>query len=117
MRYLQRMTLCVATAVMLSVVAPAAWAQSSGEDLLKKGMTLPMVIQTFGQPVEMEWVNLKGKPVLFIFYPTDQADAVVRQDGRMLLPLGFVAEGLAGWGKDFYDRHKFPQQPADPGSP
>ena len=117
MRYLQRMTLCVATAVMLSVVTPAVWAQNINEDLLKKGMTLPVVIQTFGQPVQMEWVNLKGRPVLFIFYPTDQADAVVRQDGRTLLPLGFVAEALAGWGKDFYDRHKFPQQPADPTTP
>ena len=118
MQYLLRMTLCVvATTVMLSVVAPTAWAQNINEDLLKRGMTLTVVIQAFGQPVQMEWVNLKGKPILFIFYPTDQADAIIQQNGRMLLPLGFVAEALAGWGKEFYDRIKFPQQPTAPTTP
>ena len=117
MRYLQRMPLCVAIAVMLSVAAPAAWAQNINEDLLKKGMTLPVAIQAFGQPVHVEWVNPKGKPILFIFYPTDQSDAVMLKDGRRLLPLGFVAEALAGWGKDFYDQNNPPQQPADPAMP
>jgi hypothetical protein len=76
-----------------------------------------VAVQAFGQPVQVEWVNLKGRPVLFIFYPTDQSDAIIGQDGRMLLPLGFVAEALAGWGKEFYDQKKSPQQPAEPGPP
>ena len=80
-------------------------------------LTNGVVIQAFGQPVQVEWVNLKGKPILFIFYPTDQADAIIQQNGRMLLPLGFVAEALAGWGKEFYDWGKSPQQPAPPTTP
>jgi hypothetical protein len=117
MQDLQRVPLCVAIAVMLSVAASAAWAKNIDEDLLKKGMTLPVAIQAFGQPDHVEWVNLKGKPVLFIFYPTDQSDAVILQDGRRLLPLGFAAEVLVGWGKDFYDQTKPPPPPADPAMP
>lgn len=117
MRYLQRMTLCVAIAVVLSVAAPAARAQDVNRDLLQKGMSLNDVVLTFGQPTQIEWINLSGTAVLFIFYPTDQSDAVVRQDGLMLLPLGFVTETLAGWGKTFYEQNKSPQKPAEPSNP
>ncbi len=117
MRYVLRLTLCVATAVMLSVAAPPAWAQDVNRDLLKRGMSLNDVVLTFGQPTQMEWVNLSGTAVLFIFYPTDQSDAVVRRDGLRLLPLGFVTEALAGWGKEFYEQNRSPQAPQGPSAP
>ena len=120
MRDLQRMTVCVAIAVLLSVAAQAAWAQDINRDLIKKGMSLNDVVMTFGQPAQIEWVNLSGTAVLFIFYPTDKSDdAVVRQqDGRLFLPMGFVTETLAGWGKDFYEENRAPKgspAPKDPG--
>ncbi|MEK7797943.1 MAG: hypothetical protein AAB274_03855 [Nitrospirota bacterium] len=117
MRDLQRMTACAAIAVLLSVAAQAAWAQDINRDLLRKGMSLNDVVLTFGQPAQIEWVNLSGTAVLFIFYPTDQSDAVVRQDGRLLLPMGFVTEALAGWGKDFYEENRAPQISPGPGAP
>lgn len=117
MRDLQRMTACAAIAVLLSVAAQAAWAQDINRDMLKKGMSLNDVVLTFGQPAQIEWVNLSGTSVLFIFYPTDQSDAVVRQDGRLLLPMGFVTEALAGWGKDFYEENRAPQLSPGPGAP
>ncbi|MEK7221825.1 MAG: hypothetical protein AAB130_01815 [Nitrospirota bacterium] len=117
MRDLQRMTACAAIAVLLSVAAQAAWAQDINRDLLRKGMSLNDVVLTFGQPAQIEWVNLSGTAVLFIFYPTDQSDAVVRQDGRLLLPMGFVTEALAGWGKDFYEENRAPQLSPGPGAP
>ncbi|MEK6549796.1 MAG: hypothetical protein AABZ51_06855 [Nitrospirota bacterium] len=117
MRDLQRMTACAAIAVLLSVAAQAAWAQDINRDLLRKGMSLNDVVLTFGQPAQIEWVNLSGTAVLFIFYPTDQSDAVVRQDGRLLLPMGFVTEALAGWGKDFYEQNRSPQISPGPGAP
>lgn len=116
MRHLPRLALCVVTAVFL-VAAPAAWADEVNRDLLKKGMSLNDVVLTFGQPAQIEWVNLSGTAVLFIFYPTDQSDAVFRKDGLMLLPLGFVTEALAGWGKDFYEQNRSPQIPGGSGSP
>jgi hypothetical protein len=118
MRHLRRLTLCVAIAVMLSVAAPAAWTQDINPDLLKKGMTLNDVVRMFGQPTQMEWVNLKGTAVLFLFYPTDKPDAVFRRDGRTFLPMGFVTDGLAGWGKEFYEAVRSPnasQEPKEPG--
>jgi hypothetical protein len=111
------MTACAAIAVLLSVAAQVAWAQDINRDLLKKGMSLNDVVLTFGQPAQIEWVNLSGTAVLFIFYPTDQSDAVVRQDGRLLLPMGFVTEALAGWGKDFYEQNRSPQISPGPNAP
>ncbi len=116
MRHLLRLALCVVTAAFL-MAAPSAWADDLNRDLLKKGMSLNDVILTFGQPAQLEWNNLSGTAVLFIFYPTDQSDAVVRSDGRLLLPLGFVTEALAGWGKDFYEQNRSPQSPNRSGSP
>ena len=109
MRHVLRLTLCVAIAVMLSVAGQAVWAQDVNRDLLRKGMSLQDVIQTFGQPNHLEWANVKGTPVLFIFYPTDKSDAVFRKDGSMWLPLGFVTEMLAGWGKEFYEESQSTQ--------
>ena len=119
MRDLQRMTACAAIAVLLSVAAQAAWAQDINRNLLKKGMSLNDVVLTFGQPAQIEWVNLSGTAVLFIFYPTDKSgDAVVRQqDGRLFLPMGFVTETLAGWGKDFYEKNRSPQLSPGPNAP
>ena len=116
MRRLYRLTLCVAAAVLL-VAAQAAWADDLNRGLLRKGMSLNDVVLTFGQPTQIEWINLSGTAVLFIFYPTEQSDAVVRQDGLMLLPLGFVTEALAGWGKEFYEQNKSPQAPKEPNAP
>jgi hypothetical protein len=85
---------------------------------LKKGMTLPEVVEAFGQPDQMEWVNAKGQPMLFVFYPTEDQiallhpfgkDVLTLEDGRVYIPLGFVTERLAGWGKKFYERTKFPE--------
>ena len=85
---------------------------------LKKGMTLPEVVEAFGQPDKMEWVSVKGQPVLFAFYPTEDQiallhpfgkDVLTLEDGRVYIPLGFVTERLAGWGKKFYERSKFPE--------
>lgn len=117
MRHLLRPSLCVAIAVMLSVAAQAAWAQDINRDLLRSGMSLNDVVLAFGQPTQIEWVNLRGTAVLFIFYPTDKSDAVVRQDGLRLLPLGFMTEALAGWGKEFYEQNRFPQAPKEPSTP
>ncbi len=106
MRHVLRCRLCAmvcALAVLVLVAAPAVWADDLNRDLLKKGMSLNDVVLTFGQPNHMEWANVKGTPVLFIFYPTEQSDAVFRTDGSMWLPLGFVTEMLAGWGREFYE--------------
>jgi hypothetical protein len=110
------MTVCV-VAVLVMVAASAVWADDLNRDLLKKGMSLNDVVLTFGQPAQIEWVNLSGTAVLFVFYPTDKSDAVVRQDGLLLLPLGFVTEALAGWGKDFYEQNRSPQISNGPGRP
>jgi hypothetical protein len=106
-----------AVTVLAVVAAPAVWAGELNRDLLKKGMSLNDVVLTFGQPAQIEWVNLSGTAVLFIFYPTDQSDAVALQDGRLLLPMGFVTESLAGWGKDFYEQNRSPQLSPGPGAP
>ena len=124
MRYLLRrrlllMAVCVLIAATLGAAVPIAQADGFNPDLLKTGMTLTDVVQAFGQPNRMEWVNQKGTPVLFLFYPTEDRfsllrpfgnDLVTLQDGRTYTPLGFVTEILAGWGKKFYDQARFPQQ-------
>jgi len=110
------MMVCAVTAWVL-VAAPAVWADDLNRDLLRKGMALNDVVLTFGQPTQIEWVNLSGTAVLFIFYPTEQSDAVVRQDGRAMLPLGFVTEALAGWGKDFYEQNRSPKISPRPSAP
>lgn len=120
MRQVLRCRLCTmvcAVAILVLVAAPAAWADDLNRDLLKKGMSLNDVVLTFGQPAQIEWVNLSGTAVLFIFYPTEQSDAVLRQDGRLMLPLGFVTEALAGWGRDFYEQNRSPQLSPGPGAP
>ena len=121
MRYVLRRWLCImvcAVTVVVVVAAPAAWAGNLNGDLLKKGMSLNDVVLTFGQPAQMEWINLRGTAVLFIFYPTDKSDdAVFRKDGAMWLPLGFVTEALAGWGKDFYEQNRAPQASPGPSAP
>ncbi len=120
MRYVLRRWLCrmvCAVTVVVVVTAPAAWAGDLNRDLLKKGMSLNDVVLTFGQPAQMEWINLSGTAMLFIFYPTDKSDAVFRKDGAMFLPLGFVTESLAGWGKDFYEQNRAPQASPGPSAP
>ena len=118
MRHLLRPALYVAIAVMLSVTAQAVWAQDINRDLLKQGMTVPEVIAAFGQPVRVEWVNLKGTAIFFLFYESEDClfcmdtirgtGVVTQENGRTVLPLGFVTEALAGWGKKFYQQAKSP---------
>jgi len=110
-------TMVCAVAVLALVAAPAAGADDLNRDLLKKGMSLNEVVMVFGQPAQIEWVNLSGTAVLFVFYPTDKSDGVLRQDGRLLLPLGFATEALAGWGKDFYEANRTPQPSPVPNAP
>lgn len=109
---------CVGIAATLCAAVPIARADGLNLDLLKEGMTLMEVIQAFGQPARMDWVNQKGTPVFFLFYPTEDRfsllrplgnDLVTLEDGRTYTPLGFVTETLAGWGKKFYDQARFPQ--------
>jgi len=72
MRYLLRrrlpwMAACIGIAATLWAAVPTAQADGFNPDLLKTGMALPDVVQAFGQPNRMEWVNQKGTPVLFLF--------------------------------------------------
>jgi hypothetical protein len=84
-------------------------AQALDKDALKMGMTLPEIVERFGQPLRMEWVNLKGTPVLFLFYPYDGLfDGLKQEDGRKTIPLGFLSEKLGGWGRKFYEQSKSP---------
>jgi len=86
---------------------------------LKKGMSLPEVVQAFGQPDAMEWVNFKGRAILVVFFATEDkgflqggpfgGDTVKRDDGQTFLPLGFVTDQLTGWGKKFYTQIKSPE--------
>src|SRR5207247_3002723 len=76
MRYLLRrrllwMAVCVWIAATLGTAVPIARADGFNPDLLKTGMTLTDVVQAFGQPNRMEWVNQKGTPVLFLFYTNE----------------------------------------------
>ncbi|HZC68948.1 MAG TPA: hypothetical protein VE201_10055 [Nitrospirales bacterium] len=118
-RRLLWMAACVLTVETLWGTVSIAQADGFNQDLLKTGMTLSDVVQAFGQPNRMEWVNQKDTPVLFLFYPTEDRfsllrlfgnDLVTLEDGHTYTPLGFVTEVLAGWGKKFYDQARFPQQ-------
>jgi hypothetical protein len=118
-RRLLWMVACVVCAMTWWVAVPPAWADGFNLDLVKEGMTLTDVVDTFGQPDRMEWVNLKGSAVLFLFYETEDRfsllrpfgnDLVTLEDGRTYTPLGFVTQVIAGWGKKFYDQTRFPQQ-------
>ena len=98
-------------ALGVSLLAPPAWADID-RTVLKKGMSLPEVVQAFGQPDAMEWVNFKGQTILVVFFASEDkgllqggpfgGDTVKRDDGRTFLPLGFVTDQLTGWGKKFY---------------
>ena len=99
-------------------LTPPSWADID-RTLLKQGMSLPEVVQAFGQPDSIEWVNSKGQAILFVFFETPDkgflqggpigGDTIKRDDGRTFLPLGFVTEQLTGWGKKFYIQIKTPE--------
>jgi hypothetical protein len=101
--------------LMACVLAVPVWA-GVDRSALKKGMTLPEVVQAFGLPDSMEWVNFEGQPILFVFFESEDkgllqggplgGDTIKRDDGRRFLPVGFLANELAGWGKKFYIRFK-----------
>jgi hypothetical protein len=98
----------VLTVLVYCLVAGQGWAMID-KDALKEGMSLPDVVEAFGQPARVEWVNLKGQPMLFLFYPYDGFfDGLKQEDGGKVLPLGFVAEKLSGWGRKFYEQAKSP---------
>ena len=100
--------LFVLTVLAFCLVVEQGWAVID-KDALKVGMSLPEVVETFGQPLRMEWVNLKGQPVLFLFYPYDGFfDGLTQEDGGKVIPLGFLTEKLAGWGRKFYEQTKAP---------
>jgi len=113
------LTVTLLTVVALCGPAEPLWAGGLDRDALKKGMTLNEVVQAHGQPVRMEWVNLKGQAVFFLFYEAEDCllclrailgkDVLTQEDGRTVLPLGFVTERLAGWGLKFYEQTKFPE--------
>ena len=98
-------------ALGVCLLVPPAWADID-RTVLKKGMSLPEVVQAFGQPDAMEWVNFKGQTILVVFFASEDkgllqggpfgGDSVKRDDGRTFLPLGFVTDQLTGWGKKFY---------------
>ena len=98
-------------ALGVCLLVPPAWADID-RTVLKKGMSLPEVVQAFGQPDAMEWVNFKGQTILVVFFASADkgllqggpmgGDTVKRDDGRAFLPLGFVTDQLTGWGKKFY---------------
>ena len=93
------------------LLAAPTWADID-RSALKQGMSLPEVVQAFGQPDAMEWVNFKGQTILVVFFASADkgllqggpmgGDTVKRDDGRTFLPLGFVTDQLTGWGKKFY---------------
>ena len=98
-------------ALGVCLLVPPAWADID-RTVLKQGMSLPEVVQAFGQPDAMEWVNFKGQTILVVFFASEDkgllqggpfgGDSVKRDDGRTFLPLGFVTDQLTGWGKKFY---------------
>src|SRR2546428_5968549 len=113
MRYLLRrrllwMAACVWIAATLGAAVPIAQADGFNPDLLKTGMTLTDVVQAFGQPARMEWVNLKGTAGVFLFFETQDRfsppplfgnDLVTLGDGRTFTPLGFVTQRPTRLGK------------------
>ncbi len=114
-------TVSVVTAVVVGLAAVPAGARDLDRSALKPGMTLNEAVQAFGQPDAIEWVNAKGQAVFFLFFENEgkdllklQAgpiggDVITRDDGRTYLPLGFVTERLAGWGKKYYQQIKSPE--------
>lgn len=118
MRDLRWAGACVLTAAVLWAMTSEAGAADLNRDLLKQGMTLPEAIEAFGQPVRVEWVNLKGTAIFFLFYESEDCrlcletirgtGVLTQEDGRTVLPLGFVTQTLAGWGKKFYQQARFP---------
>lgn len=108
-RTLARLGLTVLIAGVLGGTSVSVQAEGLDKDLLKIGMTLPEVVEGFGQPLRLEWVNLKGQPMLFLFYPYDGFfDGLNQAEGGKVLPLGFVTEKLTGWGRKFYEQAKSP---------
>ena len=105
-------------ALGVCLLAPPAWADID-RAALKKGMSLPDVVQAFGLPDSMEWVNFKGQTILVVFFASEDkgllqggplgGDTVKRDDGRTFLPLGFVTDQLTGWGKKFYTQITSPE--------
>ena len=108
--------------VALCLVPRAASARDIDRDILKKGISLTEAVDKLGQPDSMEWVNAKGTAVLFLFYQCDDhsffklqfsapiaGDTIKDQNGQTVLPMGFVTEHLAGWGKKFYNDQKSSQ--------
>jgi hypothetical protein len=97
------------------VFAFPSWAVVD-RSVLKKGMTLPEVVESFGLPDSIEWVNFQGQAILFVFFETADkgllqggplgGDTVTRDNGRTALPLGFMTDQLAGWGKRYYFQFK-----------
>jgi hypothetical protein len=119
MRHLLRVSACVLIAVAVWAMPQSAGAADLDRSRLKTGMTLPEVVEAFGQPIQIEWINMKGTPVLFLFYEAEDCllclgpwdpDVLTQNDGRTVLPLGFVTERLANWGGKFYQQVKFPTQ-------
>jgi hypothetical protein len=97
------------------VFAVPSWAVVD-RSVLKKGMSLPEVVQSFGLPDSIEWVNFQGQAILFVFFETADkgffqggpfgGDTITQDNGRTALPLGFMTDQLAGWGKRFYFQFK-----------
>jgi len=114
-------TVSVVTVLGVGLAAAPAGARDLDRSALKPGLTLNEAVQAFGQPDAIEWVNAKGQGVFFLFFENEgkdllklQAgpiggDVVTRDDGRTYLPLGFVTERLAGWGKKYYQQIKPPE--------
>ena len=104
---------------VLSVLVEPAGARTIDRKALKQGMTLPEVVQVLGQPDRIQWMSASGQAVLVVFFETDSTglrslfpfvgDTVKGEDGRMFLPLGFVHEGLVGWGRKYYKQLQQPQ--------
>ena len=119
MRYLLRVSAYVLIAIALWTMPQIVRAADLDRSRLKTGMTLPEVVAAFGQPIQIEWVNMSGTPVLFIFYEAEDCllclgplsrDLLTLNDGLTVLPLGFVTQSLANWGGKFYRQVKFPTQ-------
>ena len=106
--------------LVVLVVVSQAWAGPINKDQLKPGMTLTETINTFGQPLQMEWLNVSGQAMLFMFYESETCalcleavtgqDVIVQPDGRVVIPLGFTFNGLSGWGKKYYEGVKLPSR-------
>jgi hypothetical protein len=118
----QRMRAVVAglAAVLILGASLPALADPIDKDKLKLGITLNETVQTFGQPLRIEWVNTKGQAVLFLFYEGEACilclevftgqDVIPQEDGRAFFPLGFIVDSLSGWGRRYYEQVKLPTE-------